>query len=80
MGMTHTLAHSPLAHATASYWIASMLSMTTNRAGFEDMLAIRTLKDIKHTRPSERLACAAGGTLASLGHGIYQTHEEAKIR
>ena len=59
------LATTPLAHATASYWIASTLSMAASRAGFEDMLAVRTLSDIKLARPSERLACAAGGTLVS---------------
>ncbi len=59
------LAATPLAHATASYWIASTLSMAASRGGFEDIRAIRALNDIKITRPTERLACAAGGTLVS---------------
>jgi hypothetical protein len=59
------LAATPLAHATASYWIASTLSMTASRGGFEDMLAIRALNDILVAPPSERLKCAASGTLVS---------------
>jgi hypothetical protein len=59
------LAATPLAHATASYWIASTLSMAASRGGFEDMRAIRALNDILAAPPSDRLKCAAGGTLVS---------------
>ena len=34
-----------------------------------DQHILCALARIVETRPSERLACAAGGTLASLGHG-----------
>ena len=59
------LAATPLAHATACYWIASTLSMAASRGGFDDLPAIQALKDILAAPPTDRLKCAAGGTLVS---------------
>ncbi len=67
------LAATPLAHATASYWIASTLSMAASRAGFKDIRAIQALKDIHAVPPSERLRCAAGGTLVSTALDALET-------
>ncbi|KKL20578.1 hypothetical protein LCGC14_2454100, partial [marine sediment metagenome] len=39
------------------------------RHGKVDQHIICALARMVETRPSERLACAAGGTLAGLGHG-----------
>ena len=55
--------NTPRRHQTWCFWHAC------GRARHNSTMALRCLYDIVMARPSERLACAAGGTLASLGHG-----------
>ncbi len=64
------LATSPLAHRTKDYWSYSRLGCRLDRRwGKVDTFVLAALNCIVEARPTERLACAAGGTLASLGHG-----------
>ncbi len=51
---------SPRRHASWVYWNACRLARLGNA------MALHCLSDIVTARPTERLACAAGGTLASL--------------
>ncbi len=64
------LTTSPLARRTKDYWSYSRLGHRLDRRwGKVDSHVLAALGCIVEARPSERLACAAGGTLASLGHG-----------
>ena len=64
------LARTPLADHTKDYWSYSRLGQELNRRwGKVDQHVLAALGCIVEARASERLACAAGGTLASLGHG-----------
>ena len=55
--------NTPRRHASYCYWNAC------HRAKRGNTMGLACLYDIMTARPSERLACAAAGELASLGHG-----------
>ncbi len=60
------LASSPLADHTKDYWSYSRLGHElARRRGKVDQHVLAALGCIVEVRPSERLACAAGGTLVS---------------
>lgn len=59
--------NSPRRLASWSYWNACQQAQRGN------IMALHCLSDIAIARPSERLACAAGGALVSLGHGYLVT-------
>ncbi len=59
-----------LRRETTRFWrYASTAHELHRRHGKVDQHILCALLRIVETRPSERLRCAAGGTLASLGHG-----------
>ncbi len=57
------LMNTPRRHQSWCYWNACQ------RARRGNTIALHCLHDILRARPTERLACAAGGVLASLGYG-----------
>jgi hypothetical protein len=63
------------AAATARYWLAASLAMEAHRSRRRNCLALQTLDDICNFPPSERLACAAGGTLVTLGEETGERRE-----
>ena len=59
-----------LRRETTRYWrYASTAQELHRRHGKVDQYILSVLARMAETRPSEGLAYAAGGTLASLGHG-----------
>ncbi|HET98769.1 MAG TPA: hypothetical protein ENH89_00040 [Aurantimonas coralicida] len=65
-----TLIDTELARETKRFMrYASTAQELHRRHGKVDQHIICALARMVETRPSERLACAAGGTLAGLGHG-----------
>ena len=61
--------NTPLREQTWCLWNAC------HRARRGNAQALLFLRDLVRARPSDRMACVAGGTLASLGHDwVLETH------
>ena len=55
---------------TTRYWRYARMAQELHRRNAKvDQYILCALARIAQIRPTERLACAAAGTLASLGHG-----------
>ena len=64
-----------LTNATSLFWLASTRAMEAYHVNRRHWLAVRALQDMSKHPSSERLACAVGGTLVTIGEETGERRE-----